>query len=476
VISFARAVSSGWLFASLAVAQLAPGSRVADPGLSRWLAGEPVPRADQAAPVATLYHFAANAVALAAAAGELTALQQRHAAQGLVTVVVVRVADAAVEVPLGCRAAVDDAGRARTALGLEPADEVALVDRAGRLGFRGELGLGVADAVEQVLGGTLDFAATHGVMLLRRELPVSFDDAVAAPLRQSLQRALGQAPRDGLLHGLAYLTESTKAGDPAAAAVVLAAALGRLQAEPRALARCADLALRGDPRASATVQQLLPALRAAAGVATADPVVQLALLRALVLAGEERETGRQAMRLCKLATTTAATSLDFASLLAMAPGAPAYLDLAQAAVAQAAAHGAERRLLLAARYGIALRCAEDRAAAAAVLDEFAADDPSRAMLNNAAWYLMTELPTLGRYDAFAAGLAERMLQQREAMEAFEFDTAALAMFQVGRCAEAVALQETAVQRAGPGSDHYSERLRRYRAALPAAPPLPPAPR
>ena len=76
---------------------------------------------------------------------------------------------------------------------------------------------------------------------------------------------------------------------------------------------------------------------------------------------------------------------------------------------------------------------------------------------------------MGRYDAFAAGLAERLLEQRELMDYFMFDTAALAMFLAGRVDEAVTLQTTAIDKGGKGNPEYTERLQRYKARMPAAP-------
>ncbi len=62
-----------------------------------------------------------------------------------------------------------------------------------------------------------------------------------------------------------------------------------------------------------------------------------------------------------------------------------------------------------------------------------------------------------------------MLEQKEGMDYFEFDTAALAMFLVGRFAEAVSLQETAIEKGGKGNPEYTERLNRYKAGQ-AQPP------
>ena len=66
-------------------------------------------------------------------------------------------------------------------------------------------------------------------------------------------------------------------------------------------------------------------------------------------------------------------------------------------------------------------------------------------------------------------LVERMLEQRGSMDYFEFDTAALAMFLVGRVPDAVSLQQEAIKKGGGNSAEYLERLSRYKAQLSAAP-------
>ena len=125
--------------------------------------------------------------------------------------------------------------------------------------------------------------------------------------------------------------------------------------------------------------------------------------------------------------------------------------------------GAPERLVAASRYVVALRCAEDRAAARAHLDRYLGAQDELYGLNNDAWALLTEMDTMGRFDWFAVGLVERMLEDRGAMSYFEFDTAALAMFLVGRVSDAVELQETALKQGGRQEAAYRDRLVRYRA-------------
>jgi tetratricopeptide (TPR) repeat protein len=135
---------------------------------------------------------------------------------------------------------------------------------------------------------------------------------------------------------------------------------------------------------------------------------------------------------------------------------------------QAEKLGADPRFLTAARYGAAVRCQEDPAAAQKLMDAYLGESEEHGTINNDCWYLMTELATMGRYDWFAAGLADRMLTQRDTMQDFEYDTAALALFQVGRAEEAVELQQKAIEIGGASAD-YQLRLRRYQAGVPQPP-------
>ena len=46
------------------------------------------------------------------------------------------------------------------------------------------------------------------------------------------------------------------------------------------------------------------------------------------------------------------------------------------------------------------------------LDGYLEHESMRVAINNDSWYLMTQLPTMGRFDWFACGLVERMLERR----------------------------------------------------------------
>ena len=463
-----------------AVAQVSHGTALVAPKWEKWVVGEPVPLGGEGAPVCTVYSLHTMTPMAEQFAGDgdyLSDLQRRFGERGLVVVGVVAdaKADGRERWP-GCRIVADlelTTSRQWTEGWVGDPDagypwNVLLVDRDGVVRFLGGAESGLVDAIEATLAGRDVAAGEMAAFTLRQNLQAAFDDATAefvAPLTE----AVAHAPRDGFLRGLLYLVQATKANDAVAAKKVLQESLASLAGEARPLAVFCDLALRGDARRPGLAAAIKPVLHPAAASVPNDAVVQLAFLRCLVTLGDAREVGRQSMKLKKLATATAASSLEFATILTLDQNAPVHKDLATLALDKAATLGADARLLTAARYGVATRCAGEPETGKALLETYLKDTELRASINNDCWYFMTRLPTMGRFDVFAAGLADRMLEQKEGMDYFEFDTAALAMFLVGRFADAVSLQETAILKGGKGNPEYVERLQRYKQGQQPAP-------
>ena len=457
-----------------AVAQVGFGDAAPPAAWRHWLQGEPAAFAGEATAPCTVLAFYTRpglAAQFASDGDYLASLQRRFGDRGLAVVAVVKAPDAqALANWPGCRVAADAEGELTNAW-LGAADgscHVIVLDKRGRVVLLGTPEAGLVDAIEATLRGEDVIAATARAFSIRCNMLGSFDDAVAADTARALEDVLATAPRDGLSLGLLYTAQATKRNDAAEASKVLQRAGKVLAGEARPLAAFADLAMRGDPGREGLATTLVPLLAAAAAEARHDVVVQLAYLRALVQAGSGREVGRHAIAVRKLVVASASSCLDFATLLTQDKDAAVHRDLATMALDKAATLGALPRLLTAARYGVAVRCAGDTAAARKLLDAYV-EEAAAITINNDCWYIMTELATMGRYDAFAAGLAERMLEQRDRMDYFEFDTAALAMFLAGRVDEAVALQETAIEKGGKGNPEYTERLQRYKARLAPAP-------
>ena len=444
------------------------------PRWSQWLQGEPLELGGQGAPAATVVvdHAAApNRAALAGDGDSVADLARRFGPRGLVVVALVVAAPASgLEHWAGCRVAVDpEAAAARHWRLGDGRGSVVVLDARGELVFHGTADGGVVDAVEAVLAAKGAPLPRPQAASLRSEILASYDDLSGNNAAQLLGRVLAMAPHDGPMRALRYLAAAHKQNDREAAGRELRESLEVLAGEVRPLAAFADLVLRGDPRGPGVAATLRAPLQAAAAAAPHDPVVQLAWLRALRAAGDGRELMRQALRARKVVAAAPEHCLDFVSVLVQDVDPAVHRDLCTIVLERAEELGAEARQLVALRYAVRLRCDADPAAAKELLDAYTRDTELRSTLNNDCWYFLTELRTMGRCDVFAVALAERMIEQRETLEAFEFDTAALAMFTVGRTAEAVSLQESAVEKAGAGSPEYAERLDRYKAALAAAP-------
>jgi hypothetical protein len=442
---------------------------------AEWLRGEPVElHGNEAATRLTLVAFYGQLPHLLAGDVEyLQRLSRQWGGLGLRVVVVVgdRELPAIGELVDGS-VVLDDHGRTEKAwLRVPPVHHrnLVAVDDMGVVVFAGAPGCGVADLLHRELAGKTDRRHEEEARAWRLQLVEGYDDLAGGPTVALLAPLVERSPRDGLLSGLLYLTYATKANDLAAATRLRRRSIRQMADEPRALAVFADLAMRGDPRRPAVVAELRPALERAAKSAPRDPFVQLALLRAQVATGDGRAAGRQAMRCRKLVVATADGCLDFATLLAHDQTPMIHRDLAESAVRRAAELGADERLVAAARYVVTLRCGEDREAAASQLAGYLKSRDAFHELNNDAWHLLTQLSTMGRYDWFAVGLVELMLKGRATMDYFEFDTAALAMFLVGRTGDAIELQETALKQGGDQEAEYRDRLRRYQAYRAASP-------
>ena len=439
------------------------------PQWSRWARGEPIVFGAAGAPVGTVFAFyAASEVLLQRDADWLDELQQRFGARGVRCVAVVDAAPVAK--PLAhCSVVEDEAQRtqARWDVGIGDGRHVVVVDRAGVLLFQGGLDGDVVAAIQASIDGSFDPVRAARAAGLRAWGHGAFDDLGGAEVQQQLDELLEVYPEDGLVWGLAYANAELQVGDRERAVQLRQRALERLGNSSRPLAVFVDLALRCAAQPARLAKDFAAALQPATAAAPRDPLVQLAFLRALVLADRGREVGRHAARTAKLVQSSADDCLAFAAILTQASLPQAHRDLGEQAVHRAEALGAPPVAVAPAKYLVARYCAEDVAQAKLVFDAYA-EQLGAGNLNDSCWYLMTELPSLGRYDRFALALAERMLEQRDTMAFNEFDTAAFAMHRAGRHREAVELQELALQRGGAGNPAYEERLARYREAMPPA--------
>jgi hypothetical protein len=438
------------------------------------------------APAVTLLAFY-HGPALAAAAGDqdwLGELQRRLAPErGLV----LRIVDGQggplpasfKEVPV----AVDEGGQVAGTFGIDATSAVRFVvlDRNGRQWFLGELGTGLEDTLAAAAAGTAKAGPLVKYAKERQQLCETFGELVPAEGLRHVEPWLVAMPHDGLLWGIAY-AHAVAIPDAERAAALRVKACATLAAHWRALAVFVDLAVRAAPYDTRAAQELGVALAPVAQSSGRDPVVQLAALRAGLAAGDRRAVGRLLAGLPKLVRGNGAGSLELAGILAGAVDAAEFREVAEQALQSAVDLGVAVDQVGPVRYQVLRRCAGDLAGARELLqqqlglvpgadEDAAAEQERRAVLrgfglNNVCWYTMSRLPTFGRLDGYALGVAELMLEPGEVLAFNEYDTVALALFRNGQVARAVELQEKALSQGG-GTPTYQARLQRYRAALPA---------
>ncbi len=445
------------------------GATLPKPGFGAWRVGEPLAHAADGVQVYAFY-TTKGCPELSGDVEYLAELARQFADRGVQFAVVV---EPGAELPdaLGTLRVVEDVDNAvGTAwCGGEPGQaNVLVVGPSATLTFRAGLGRGVVDAIDRTLSGKTALADVARMALELNRVASNFDSVVGKSARRQIDPVLRLSPRDGYALGLSYLIASTKERDADKAETWRLAATDRLANLPRPLALFVDLVLRGEERPEKLAKQLLLAIVPASALAANDPVVQLAHLRVLICAGLHKQAGRQAAKVQKLAMTNPEHAAVLCELLTRTETPAAYEPMCEQALAVAARGGIAANRLAALRYLVAARCSEDPDAAKKVLDTFVQKNGGASGINNTCWYLMTDVPTMGRYSAFGVALAERMLTNRGGMSYFEFDTVAYAMFLDGRFKEAVELQETAIQKGGGNDPEYKERLARYEAAAAAA--------
>jgi hypothetical protein len=353
------------------------------------------------------------------------------------------------------------------ALGLTTAPPArwCVVTPDGRLAYRGDFGFGLEDTLAQLRAGSFDPARSQRHHELTAGLDGLLDDHPPQQLAAQVAAALRDWPRDGALHALRVLTAERSGAGEAEVAAAVQTALAALAAAPRSLATCTDLLLRSSAAAAHHSDLLTTTLARAAASDRDDPVVHLAWLAALARTQDERATLIAASRTARLVRGHAELSLQFATVLAAAAEPTRFRDLAERALQDAATLGTPADRLCAVRHEVLQRCARDPEAAAAVFAAYVEELPPGTSWNDLCWSLATSPWLAGHYDQFAAAVAEHLLAQRTGLDAAEYDTAALAMFRVGRHQQAIELQELALEKGGRGNHDYERRYARYRAAV-----------
>jgi len=246
--------------------------------------------------------------------------------------------------------------------------------------------------------------------------------------------------------------------------------------EPVPLCLFADYVLRGDRSDPSIARQLAMALAPAAAAAPDGVFTQLVYLRALLRAGQDRLAGRVAATLPKQLEGKLFFQLVFAETLMDAADPKPYRDLAERALARADQGGMDRRWLVAARYKVMSRCGDPAETLDKFMQAYRESEAFSNSLNNDAWYLVTQGPSMGRFDTLALAQVREMQRTEGAgMINGNKDTVALVLFVNGFVQEAVDLQTVAAAASGNQMENVG-RLARFENTLQALKKTPNAPK
>jgi hypothetical protein len=277
-----------------------------------------------------------------------------------------------------------------------------------------------------------------------------------------VQNLLVGVPHSGRAHATMVLHRLWNDGDVTAARRDARLALAQLGGESVALIEFADLMLRGWHDDPALAKEVMIAITPAAAALGEDSAfAQLVQLRAALLARQDRLAGRLAAPLLKRLRANPLALLTLAETLMEAATPMVHRDAATAAL-DACVGKVDPELVLACRFKILARTDADAAERQRVLAEYQKQSRfQRSGYNNDAWYLMTRMPTMGRFDELAKALCDAMVaEQGGSLPPNNRDTVALALFCAGKVERAVEEQREVVAATGP-SPTYQARLKRY---------------
>ena len=318
---------------------------------------------------------------------------------------------------------------------------------------------GLADAVHLALDGE-DEQSIHNRLTAITSLLMNVADG--GPYGQQAKDCVEGLPASGRARACVALCHWWCEGNLEAAKQAVNDGVDALAHETLPMTIFCDLVLRGDRNDPAIARSLAIAMTPIATSAEAGTFAQLVYLRALLRAGQDRLAGRVIAGLANRIGDNARNQIIFAETLMDAGLPDVHRDLAQRAQQRAAANGGDRRWFYAAQHKILARCG-DNEQAEELMEEYRKAELNPSTLNNDAWYLMVQPPTMGRFDTFALAQADKMARdQGDSLHFGSKDTVALACFLNGQTDRAIELQREATT-AGGNQEVYAARRERYEA-------------
>lgn len=273
-------------------------------------------------------------------------------------------------------------------------------------------------------------------------------------------------PNSGRTHASNVLYHWWCKGDPQGARKAALVGIEALQDESLPLTIFADLVLRGDKVDLEVKRRIAAALAKHADTHKKNARFQLVYLRALLHAREDsRAAGRVAAMLPRLLKGRPLEQIHYAETLMEAESPAPYRMQAENALTKATnpSDPVLTRWIFCTRHKILVRCGEDEAAAK-LMTEYRKHPVGKTDLNNDAWYLMVQTPSMGRWDTLAGAQGKKMEKDQGAnISSNNRDTLALTYFVNGQHERALEIQKLAAK--GGGNSAFMGRLKWYEATV-----------
>jgi peroxiredoxin len=357
-----------------------------------------------------------------------------------------------------------------------------VIDKSGRVAWIGSPFGPLDDVVEQLVAGKYDIDKARRINDIERRIN-STDDANVVLAAADEWIAIKSDDFDP--YAMKFLIYLRDKNEPAKALEVAKTALTACAANPKALVSAAQVFSMDPTNQEATAL----ALQAVDSALKLDPTnadaysTKFGLLAMLKRYDEAMAFAESAIKSIK---SDGRALASFAAMLASPELGNRCDDLAIQAIELAIKAEPEEPRHLVAKFDLLATCKKDMKAAEEtgryLLEKSGMD---AEMLNAFAWKLLTSPPYQGKFNALALAVAERGNEISGGKDWSIIDTLALAKYENGQAAEAVALEKKAIELCPPGHPAMEElkiALRRFEAAVEdakkpetAAPAAAPAP-
>lgn len=317
-----------------------------------------------------------------------------------------------------------------------------VVDKSGTIVWIGHPMDGLDDVLAELVSGTFDLALAKKIAAIEERI----EDAEIIGEWSTVLARLDEivAARPGSVGPLTrkFFVNAHHLEDRVAAEKCMRQALKLVKNDPDKLAEIVPAFIHNDFLAAP-----LEALRHARKIAPKNADVRMAFFSALSAAGKEKEALLLAAETVAMLKGDATRLSRFARTLSSPDRADICGDLALKAVELAIEAEPEEPRHFLTKFSILNECKNDVARASITgqyLIQKAVGDAD--FLNGFAWNLLTEDATKGKFNELALAAAEEMYKSSGGDRWTHIDTLALAKFENGATAEAIALEKKAIEK------------------------------